>query len=150
MAHGKLRKEKNCLNCNAQVPGRFCSVCGQQNVEPGESFWELASHFIYDLFHYDGKFYATLKVLLFRPGLLTSEYVRGKRASYLHPIRLYVFISATFFIIFVSFITGGSKENEDEKQLTSSQTGAIQKSIDLLNDSLGKIQDASEREKARV
>lgn len=103
MAHGKLRTEKNCLNCNAQLYGRFCSVCGQENIEPKETFWQLLSHFVYDLFHYDGKAVSTIKALLFHPGLLTHEYVRGRRASYLHPIRLYIFISAMFFLLVFGF-----------------------------------------------
>ncbi|HVX25298.1 MAG TPA: DUF3667 domain-containing protein [Parafilimonas sp.] len=103
MSHGRLRTEKNCLNCNAQVYGRFCSVCGQENIEPKETFWQLLSHFVYDLFHYDGKAVSTIKTLLFHPGLLTYEYVRGRRASYLHPIRLYIFISAMFFLLVFGF-----------------------------------------------
>jgi hypothetical protein len=144
VAHGELRTEKNCLNCNAQVTGQFCSVCGQQNIEPKESFWELMSHFIYDLFHYDGKFVGTMKTLLFKPGVLTFEYVRGRRAGYLHPMRMYVFTSATFFIILISFILGKETENgEDPLMMTSSQQGAINKTIDQLKDTLKKAPDTA-------
>ena len=38
MSHQKERVEKNCLNCNAEVQGRFCQVCGQENIETKESF----------------------------------------------------------------------------------------------------------------
>lgn len=146
MSHGKLRTEKNCLNCNAQVTGQFCSVCGQQNIEPGESFWELMSHFIYDLFHYDGKFLATMKTLLFKPGVLTFEYVRGRRAGYLHPMRMYVFTSATFFIIFISFIVGKEiQDREDPMMMTSSQHGAINKTIDQLKDTLKRAPDTTKK-----
>src|SRR2546423_258985 len=142
MAHRKIRTEKNCLNCNAQIYGRFCSVCGQENIEPKETFWQLLSHFVYDLFHYDGKAVSTIKTLLFNPGLLTHEYVRGRRASYLHPIRLYIFISAVFFIIFISFIFGDKAiSHENTSQLSSAQQGAIQKTIDQLKDTLSKISD---------
>lgn len=103
MTHQKERLEKNCLNCNAEVLGRFCQVCGQENVEPKESFWTLATHFVYDITHFDGKFFSTLKYLLFRPGFLSQEYLRGRRTAYLHPIRMYVFTSAIFFLIFFSF-----------------------------------------------
>ena len=141
MPHGKIRKEKNCLNCNAEVTGRYCSICGQENIEPAETFWQLISHFVYDLFHYDGKFFSTLKTLLFKPGLLTYEYVRGRRASYLHPIRMYVFTSAIFFIIFVSFIVGNKINDIDINQLTSAQSQAINQSINRLKDSIKKTND---------
>jgi hypothetical protein len=103
VSHSPERKEKNCLNCGTIVVGRFCHVCGQENLEPKESVWHLVSHFFNDITHFDGKFFQTLKILLLRPGFLSREYVNGKRASYLNPIRMYVFTSAIFFLIFFSF-----------------------------------------------
>lgn len=103
MSQHALRPEKNCLNCGATVEQRYCPLCGQENINPRESFWHLLTHFVYDLFHFDGKFFATLKHLLFKPGFLSQEHLKGRRASYLHPIRLYVFTSAFFFFIFFAF-----------------------------------------------
>jgi hypothetical protein len=102
LSHLKERKEKNCLNCNAEINGRFCSVCGQENVEPAESAWHLVTHFFNDITHFDGKFFSTLKFLIFKPGFLSSEYRAGRRASYLNPVRMYVFTSAIFFLVFFS------------------------------------------------
>jgi len=145
VSHGKERKEKNCLNCNAQVNGRYCSICGQENIEPKETLWQLTTHFFYDIFHYDGKFLSTLKTLLFRPGLLTREYVRGRRMRYLHPIRMYIFTSAVFFIIFISFIVGDKMYDIDVNQLTSAQNSAINKSIDRLKDSIANTNDPEKK-----
>jgi hypothetical protein len=102
MSHLKERKEKNCLNCQTTVQGRYCHVCGQENLEPKETVWHLVQHFFNDITHFDGKFFATVKFLLRKPGFLSAEYVAGRRASYLNPIRLYVFTSAFFFIILYS------------------------------------------------
>jgi hypothetical protein len=74
-------------------------VCGQENLEPKETVWHLVQHFFNDITHFDGKFFATVKYLLRKPGFLSTEYVAGRRASYLNPIRMYVFTSAFFFII---------------------------------------------------
>lgn len=104
MSHGKERKEKDCLNCGAELNGRYCHKCGQENIEPKESFLHLVNHFVEDITHFDGKFFTTLKDLLFKPGFLSKEYLKGRRASYLHPIRMYVFTSAAFFLIFFSFV----------------------------------------------
>lgn len=98
MSHLKERTEKNCLNCGATVQGRFCQACGQENVEVKESFMHLIMHFIEDLTHFDGKLWKTAKLLLFKPAALTQYYMDGKRASYIHPIRMYLFISAVFFL----------------------------------------------------
>jgi len=83
--------------------GRYCHVCGQENVEPKESFWHLLTHFFNDITHFDGKFFITLKDLLFKPGFLSKEYMIGRRASYLNPVRMYVFTSAIFFLLFFFF-----------------------------------------------
>lgn len=120
MSHLPERKEKACLNCGAAIHGRFCHVCGQENIEPKESFWHLITHFMYDITHFDGKFFSTLQYLLFRPGFLSHEYLRGRRASYLHPIRMYVFTSAFFFLIFFSL----HKEDEVTKVNINKPTAA--------------------------
>lgn len=144
MSHGKERKEKNCLNCNAVVAGRFCQVCGQENLDPNENFRQLCVHFIYDIFHFDGQFFSTLKYLLFKPGFLTKEFFRGKRASYLHPIRMYLFTSAIFFLIYLSINNSNKEEFEGTK--AGQQANNIQAAVDALNDSLHKITDPQKQE----
>ncbi len=108
MSHSKERKEKNCLNCNARVQGRYCHICGQENLEPAESVWHLTTHFFNDITHFDGKFFSTAKYLMFRPGYLSREYQAGRRSNYLNPVRMYIFTSAVFFFVFFSTV-----HNED-------------------------------------
>lgn len=103
MSHIPERKEKDCLNCGAIVQGRYCQVCGQENVVPKETFWHMVTHFFYDITHFDSKFFETIKVLIFKPGFLSKQYMLGRRARYLHPIKMYVFTSAMFFLLFFSF-----------------------------------------------
>ena len=102
MSHLKERKEKVCLNCKADLVGRYCHVCGQENLEPKETVWHLVQHFFNDITHFDGKFFETVKYLMLKPGFLSKEYMAGRRMSYLNPIRMYVFTSAIFFIILFS------------------------------------------------
>ena len=102
MSHQPERSEKNCLNCGTIVEGRYCQHCGQENIVTRQGFWSLTLHFLYDVFHFDGKFFDTLRNLLFRPGSLSREYVSGKRQTYLDPIRMYLFTSAIFFLAFFS------------------------------------------------
>jgi hypothetical protein len=84
------------------VTGKFCQNCGQENIEVKETFFQILYHFIEDITHFDGKLIKTLKYLITKPGFLTKEYVTGKRASYIHPIRMYLFISAIFFLFIFS------------------------------------------------
>jgi hypothetical protein len=93
-----IRQDKTCLNCGAIAQERYCTRCGQENVEPRETVGHLIGHFFADITHFDSKFFTTLKDLVFRPGFLTREYISGKRTRYLNPIRMYVFISALFFL----------------------------------------------------
>lgn len=125
MSHIPLRKEADCLNCGATVVGRYCHICGQENTVRHEGFWHMAKHFFYDITHFDTKFFETLKFLLFRPGFLSKEYVNGRRASYLHPVKMYVFTSAVFFLIFFTFISSGSLKVSTETPLTREQRSSM-------------------------
>jgi hypothetical protein len=99
MSAGKFRKEHNCLNCGYHVEEHYCSRCGQANLELKESFWSFLSHSIAHYFHFDNKFFKTLKPLLFKPGFTTLEYLQGKRTRYINPINLYIFVSVFYFLI---------------------------------------------------
>jgi hypothetical protein len=94
-------------------------VCGQENIEPKETVWGLISHFFYDITHFDGKFFSTTRYLITRPGFLPKEYLEGRRARYLHPIRMYVFSSALFFLCLYSVFhfhgTGEAGEGKKDK-----------------------------------
>lgn len=125
MLHQPERKEKNCLNCGTTVIGRYCHVCGQENVMTKESFWLLGKHFIFDIFHFDGKFFHTVAYLLSRPGFVAKEYCEGKRNRYLHPIRMYLFTSGVFFLVFFSFNKSSFINNSSGNTLDKEERAAL-------------------------
>jgi hypothetical protein len=91
-----------CPNCQTLLPGesKFCPNCGQKRIHPHDhSVWYLIVESVGDFFHFDSKFFATLRPLLFRPGYLTNEYLSGKRARYFQPFKLFLFISFLYFLI---------------------------------------------------
>ncbi|OOQ62058.1 DUF3667 domain-containing protein [Mucilaginibacter pedocola] len=94
------RHEKNCLNCGTDLQGNFCHNCGQENLEMKESFGHMLNHAVSDYFHFDYQFFHTLKPLFTQPGKLTVDYLAGRRAQYLHPVKMYIFISLVFFVLF--------------------------------------------------
>jgi hypothetical protein len=98
MTRKQYRSEKNCLNCDAVVERKFCSECGQENIDVRESFLGMVSHFFSDYFHFDSKFFRSVVPLIFKPGFLTKQYWEGKRAHYIHPLRLFFFITIIFMI----------------------------------------------------
>ncbi|MDX1442203.1 MAG: DUF4286 family protein [Gammaproteobacteria bacterium] len=88
-----------CGNCHNPVEGRFCKLCGQEDRTYLLSLKELVGEFLGELTNFDSRFFRTLKPLLFKPGLLTLEYIRGRRQHYFPPIRLYIIISILFFFV---------------------------------------------------
>ncbi|SEP61765.1 DUF3667 domain-containing protein [Flavobacterium urocaniciphilum] len=101
MSKAVLRDKNTCENCGNVVDVRFCSYCGQENVETKKSFHYLFTHFIEDLVHYDNGFWKAIKHLLFSPYILTIEYLKGKRKKYVAPVKLFIFMN---FLCF--FLTG--------------------------------------------
>ena len=87
----------DCLNCGAVLHGSFCSACGQRSAPPDPTVAEIAGDAWQELTGYDGRIAATIRGLL-RPGYLTTEFVAGRRARFLSPIRLYLIVSVIYFV----------------------------------------------------
>ncbi|HUQ89886.1 MAG TPA: DUF3667 domain-containing protein [Vicinamibacterales bacterium] len=88
----------HCLNCNAALNGTFCAACGQRAVRADPTVSELAGDAWHELSGYDGRIAATFRALL-HPGKLTLEYLQGRRARYLSPVRLYLTVSVIYFLV---------------------------------------------------
>jgi hypothetical protein len=59
----------------------------------------VAHEAVHEFLHLDGKIIQTLKLLVSKPGELTLEYFRGRRARYISPVRLYLTCSLLFFAL---------------------------------------------------
>lgn len=90
-----------CPNCGFETSHNYCAQCGQETHLHNETFWGMVMHFIGHYFHYDSKFWQTVKTLLFSPGKLTLAYWNKQRMRYIPPISLYIFISAVFFLVVI-------------------------------------------------
>lgn len=90
----------SCANCGTVLTGKYCGECGQRHHDhPVHDVRHFIGEAIEDLTHADSRLWQTLTALLFRPGFLTREFLDGRRARYLPPIRLYLVVSVIFFII---------------------------------------------------
>lgn len=88
-----------CTNCDTLLRGQYCAECGQRSGTRMISLWELirdASEFLTTL---DSRLWRTLGLLMFRPGWLTRDYLRGRRARYIQPLRLFIAFSLLFFFL---------------------------------------------------
>jgi hypothetical protein len=89
----------NCANCEAPLTGHYCANCGQEAVLHHASTREFLHEFIGHYVALEGKLWGSLVRLLFRPGLLTNEYMRGRRVRFVQPLRLYLSFSVLFFAL---------------------------------------------------
>lgn len=88
-----------CRNCGATLQGRYCHGCGQKAVSSEVSLHDLVHEAFHEFAHVDNKIVETLRLLLFKPGQLTAEFLRGRRARYIPPLRLYLVCSLLFFAL---------------------------------------------------
>ncbi|MBD8533012.1 DUF3667 domain-containing protein [Massilia sp. CFBP 13647] len=89
-----------CPNCSTHIAGQFCQGCGQAAHLHVPSAREFLHEFIAHYVALEGKLWKSVALLLFRPGRLTRDYIEGKRARYVEPLRLYLSFSIIFFAIF--------------------------------------------------
>lgn len=89
----------HCHNCCAAVDYHYCAVCGQATrlhvPSAGEFIHEFVAHYV----ALEGRLWKTLYFLLFKPGLLTAEYIAGRRVRYVEPLRVYLTFSILFFAL---------------------------------------------------
>jgi hypothetical protein len=107
----KRRKSVTCPNCQYQFDGidNYCPNCGQENHSHHAPFRHIFVELIESLTHFDTKFFATVKALFLKPGLLTKDYIEDKRARYVPPVRLYIFVSFIFFFL-LSLLSSSDNE----------------------------------------
>lgn len=89
----------HCTNCGAAVSGKYCSACGQSVEYHLHSLRHVLGEAAEVLTHADSRLWRTLGPLLFRPGFLTQQFLQGRRAGYLSPLRLYFVLSVLFFLV---------------------------------------------------
>lgn len=88
-----------CLNCATPLTGHYCSRCGQAHRPLNPSVHDLLHEATHEFVHLDGKILETLRLLAFFPGRLSAEFLAGRRARFIGPIRLYLTMSLLFFLL---------------------------------------------------
>ncbi|MCY3700381.1 MAG: DUF3667 domain-containing protein [Gemmatimonadetes bacterium] len=90
---------RTCPNCGRDRPESFCAHCGQSDRDYARALWSVAGELVRETFEVDSRLFRTLKLLMFRPGSLTREFSRNRRAGFVSPVRLYIFASFVFFLL---------------------------------------------------
>ena len=110
---------RSCPNCGSELLGNYCSNCGQHDQDMRRPFFKLLGEVLSSLLELDGRAYRTIYYLFTKPGFLSSEYVSGRRMSYTPPLRLFLVISISFFLI----ISAVNSVRSMQSILLESQTG---------------------------
>ena len=92
-----------CLNCGEKLLGDFCWRCGQETTDFHRPLRSLASDFFDNVLSLDSKLLRTIGPLLFRPGRLTREYLAGRRAPYVRPLKLYLLAALLSSLVLLAF-----------------------------------------------
>ena len=88
-----------CYNCATPLIGQWCHVCGQAPHDFHRSAWALAAEAFESFFHADGRLWRTLWRLVRNPARLTRDYLAGKRAPQIPPLRLFLVVLLIVFLI---------------------------------------------------
>lgn len=92
------RTDTACRNCGTPAPLAYCPACGQDTAPHPPTLWEFLHEFVGHYVAFEGKLWRTLRLLVGRPGALTVEYLAGRKARYVLPLRVYLSASFLFFI----------------------------------------------------
>jgi hypothetical protein len=141
-----------CLNCGQplELSDLYCSYCGQLNTTKQLSLKDFFGEFIGSVLTYDSRLRYTIKDLLFKPGRITLNYVKGQRLKYANPFRFFLSVSIIYFLVqsLISTITGNSQFNINGSDDKIEIDSIINKNNTILNpnaesklDSLTSISD---------
>jgi len=134
---GKKPVNENCLNCGTKLLDIYCHHCGQKDIPKRQTMRELIENFIGSFYSFESKFFRTVKFMLLRPGFLPLEYTAGRRESYYHPARAYVFISFVFFLLLFS-LPDTEKEKNESRAMTTEEKIELDKNLGKMKKQLEK------------
>ena len=98
-AHGNAAGPATCANCQTTFTGHYCPACGQK-AHIHRSLAAIGHDIMHGVLHLDGKLWATLPLLAFKPGALTRRYIAGERAKFVSPMAMFLFSVFAMFAVF--------------------------------------------------
>ncbi|MEI5688098.1 DUF3667 domain-containing protein [Sphingomonas kyungheensis] len=131
-----------CLNCGTRLIGAHCHACGQSG-HVHRTVGAIGHEIAHGVFHFEGKIWRTLPMLVWRPGELTRRYVAGERARFVSPLALFLF---TVFLMFATISAlGGDIAGLVTADRADGTTIGIARSADKAERGLTKAQAERDR-----
>lgn len=94
---------ERCPNCDAAVHGPFCAQCGQETVIEVLRLKDFSHEYFQHFVTLESRLWRTLWTLVRYPGMLTTEFLAGRRRRYVRPLPLYISLSFAVFLL-MSFL----------------------------------------------
>lgn len=123
---------ETCPNCGEKLAAQFiyCPACGQKTGQRIDSFSEITKDFLEEYFSFDSKVFKSLLPLLYRPGFLTREYVQGRRARYIPPLRMYLTISLLAFLMLAVNKPSRTQYESASAEITAEEMAEIMRDVE--------------------
>ncbi len=139
--HGLDAAHGVCLNCGTALIGEFCHACGQ-NGHVHKTLSSIGHDLLHGVFHFEGKVWRTVPMLVTHPGSLTRRYIDGERARFVSPLALFLFFVFLMFAAIHSM--GGNEFNLDSGPQTKAEKLA------RIDGEIGGVQAKLARAQARI
>lgn len=131
----------NCINCNQEITGNYCSNCNQRASVKRITFKEGWYDFWARIYGFDGMFPRTLRDLTIRPGVAARRFIEGNRVLYYGPVG-YFFLMITLMLLLydimgISFLDIMKATGQGMTQpSTQAQTVFMQKTLQAISENL--------------
>lgn len=114
-----------CPNCDEPRTGRWCARCGQDNRRDRLRLPDALADLASVLFGFEGRVSKTIRGLTTNPGRVARDYIEGRRASYMHPLR-YMFVTCALWWGVIGIIMANSDlSGANETQLSVMRHGSL-------------------------
>jgi Protein of unknown function (DUF3667) len=143
-----LKHEHACLNCGTTLAGSYCHSCGQ-HAHIHRTLFAIFHDILHGVFHFEGKVWRTLPMLVWKPGDLTRRYVHGERARFVSPLALFLF---SVFLMFATFesVGGPIRLNVDRATMTDGAKVATTEFADELIKTKAKLATLEQQRREAV
>jgi Protein of unknown function (DUF3667) len=139
-----------CSNCGIQLAGMYCHKCGQSSKSMIKFFGEVVKELLDDTIGYDSRIKHSILPLLFKPGRITLDYIKGKRFYYVLPFRLYLITSLILILLVKAAANTDDLKFDNLVKVKGDQTASqeLQDEINQeLNLELGELNKALNQKK---
>ena len=113
-----------CASCGTEYQGNYCPRCGQSAKIGRFSFKKAILHFL-DVWGIGNRgMFRSIRDLIFRPGYMIRDYLRGMQSAYFPPFKMFFLLAALSFVVEhgVTLVPEENDENQKTEQKTAQAT----------------------------